>query len=56
LNWAKDDLWFLAQPGEVADWRLIAALDIATEVGLLAELPAAPGEATNRVGLDERAI
>lgn len=51
-----DDLSFLALPGEVADWRLVAAFDAAAEVGLFEELPATPTEAANRLGLDERAV
>ena len=52
----KDDLSFLAPPGEVTDWRLIVAFDAAAEVGLFEELPATPGEAAARLGLDERAV
>lgn len=52
----RDDFSFLAPPGEVADWRLVAAFDVAAEVGLFEELPATPGEATARLGLDERAV
>ena len=52
----KDDLSFLAPPGEATDWRLIVAFDAAAEVGLFEELPANPGEAAARLGLDERAV
>lgn len=52
----EDDLSFLAPPGEVADWRLIAAFDAAAEAGLFEELPATPGEVATRLGLDERAV
>lgn len=51
-----EDLSFLAPPGEVADWRLVAAFDAAAEVGLFEELPATPKEAATRLGLDERAV
>ncbi len=51
-----DDLSFLALPDEVADWRLVAAFDAAAEVGLFEELPAAPAEVANSLGLDERAV
>ncbi len=47
----KDDLSFLAPPGEVADWRLVAAFDAAAEVGLFEELPATPREAATYLGL-----
>ncbi len=52
----EDDLSFLAPPGEVADWRLVATFDAAAEVGLFGELPATPEEAAARLGLDERAV
>lgn len=52
----RDDFSFLAPPGEVADWRLIVASDVATEAGLFEELPATPAEAAARLGLDERAV
>jgi len=52
----RDELSFLAPPGEVADWRLVAAFDAAAEVGLFEELPATPKEAVTRLGLDERAV
>jgi hypothetical protein len=52
----RDDYSFLAPPGEVADWRLIAAFDVAAEIGLFEALPATPTEAAARLGLDERAV
>jgi len=52
----SDDFSFLAPPGEVADWRLVAAFDAAAEVGLFEKLPATPTEAVTRLGLDERAV
>lgn len=52
----EDDLSILAPPGEVADWRLVATFDVAAEVGLFEVLPATPGEAVARLGLDERAV
>lgn len=51
-----DDLSFLAPPGELADWRLVATFDAAAEVGLFEELPATPEEVADRLGLDERAV
>lgn len=52
----REDFSFLAPPGEVVDWRLIVAFDVAAEVGLFEELPATPAEAAARLGLDERAV
>ncbi len=52
----RDDFSFLAPPGEVADWRLVAAFDAAAEVGIFEELPATPAEVADRLGLDERAV
>lgn len=46
------DLTFLAEPGAVADWRLVVLLDVATETGLLDALPGRPGELAERLGLD----
>ncbi len=51
-----DDLSFLALPGEVTDWRMVATFDAAAEVGLPEELPATPTEVANRLSLDERAV
>lgn len=52
----RDDFSFLAPPGEVAGWRLVAAFDAAAEAGLFEELPATPAEVAGRLGLDERAV
>lgn len=52
----RDDFSFLAPPGEVADWRLVATFDAAAEVGLFEELPATPAEVAARLGLNERAV
>lgn len=52
----RDDFSFLAPPGEVVDWRLVAAFDAAAETGLFEELPATPADAAARLDLDERAV
>ncbi len=51
-----DDLSFLASPGEVTDWRMVATFDAAAEAGLFEELPATPTRVARRLGLDERAV
>ena len=52
----EDDLSFLAPPGEVADWRMVATFDAAAEAGLFEQLPATPAQVASRLGLDERAV
>lgn len=43
---------FLAQPGEVADWRAVVLLETATETGVLAALPGTHAEVAARAGTD----
>lgn len=50
------DPTFLAEPGDVADWRLVVLLDVATETGVLDALPGAPGELAERLGLDGHGV
>lgn len=56
LSPADGELSFLARPGEVCDWRMVLAYGAATERGLLAALPATPGELAARLSLDEHAV
>jgi SAM-dependent methyltransferase len=50
------ELSFLAEPGEVSDWRMVLAYDAAAEAGVLPALPAAPRELAARLALDERFV
>lgn len=46
------ELSFLAEPGAVADWRLVVLFDVASETGVLDALPGGAGELAERLGLD----
>ena len=50
------DLSFLAEPGQVVDWRLVLLLDAATEAGLLDALPGHPPDLAHDLGLDPQAV
>lgn len=50
------DLTFLAEPGAVADWRMVVLVEVAGETGVLDALPGRPGELAERLGLDERGV
>jgi len=50
------DLSFLAPPEALCDWRMVLAYEAAAEAGILAALPAMPGELAARLDLDKRAV
>jgi len=49
------ELSFLAEPGAVADWRLVLLLDVAADTGVLGALPGRADEVAGRLRLDPRA-
>lgn len=49
------ELSFLAEPGAVADWRLVLLLDVAADTGVLGALPGRADDVAGRLGLDPRA-
>jgi hypothetical protein len=50
------ELSFLAEPGEVADWRLVVLFDAGVESGILGALPGRPDDLAGRLGLDARGV
>ncbi len=49
------DLGFLAEPGDLADWRMVILVDNAVKAGLLDSLPATAGEAAAEAGIHPKA-
>lgn len=50
------DLSFLAEPGEVTDWRRVLLWDVAAQCGVLGALPGSAQEVAERTGLDGQAV
>lgn len=50
------DQSFLAEPGEVTDWRRVLLWDVAAQSGLLGALPGSAEEVAARTGLDSQAV
>lgn len=53
---AGDEAGFLAAPGMVGDWRRTVLIDAALRTGVLAELPAEPGELAQRCDLEPHGV
>lgn len=51
-----DGLSFLAEPGEVADWRPVLLYGTAADMGLIDALPGRPDELAAKLGLDGHAV
>jgi hypothetical protein len=51
-----NDLTFLAPPGAVADWRMVALCDAAIATGMFDKLPGTAAELAERTGLDAEAV
>lgn len=47
---------FMAEPGNVADWRYVVLTDAAVEAGVLDALPATPDEVAAKLDLDPHAV
>lgn len=52
----RPELSFLAQPGEVADWRMVLLYDVAAGAGLFEAMPGTPAEVASLRGLDQHAV
>lgn len=50
------ELSFLAEPGEVVDWRLVVLFDAGVESGVLGALPGRVDDLAGRLGLDARGV
>ena len=50
------ELSFLAEPGAVADWRLVLLLDVASETGVAEALPGTAPDLAERLGLETRGV